>query len=523
MRTKSAFLLPLAAFAAAMLANPENADACGGCFHGVQATSTPSVVTGHRMAVSLSTTQTVLWDQVQYAGDPEDFAWVLPVGAGARIESSTDAWFETLEAVSGTQIVSPVFNCNGNQVQQSEGGGAFSCAGGGASSAAGIAESADAPNYDRDVTVLHEGTVGPYETVTLHATDGMSLNEWLVGHGYQIPPDIAPVIDAYVRERSDFIALRLQPGSGIRQMTPVRVITPGASVMLPLRMVAAGTGAQVSIVLYVISEGRYTTQNFHEVSIDFSRLNWDWSQSISNYTQLRTAALGSGDGKNILTTWVAENGLTAGGTRPDGSAARYSVDGSLNLGGGQATLADLYFAQSARNDGRSNTCGLAVAGLRSNNLAVDNCGATNPAGSATGDAGLSCAPLAADEVSASDFACGNWTDIATAAVGSHPASLWFTRLEAEFPRAALAEDLTLAASGAQTSMTNWHVSATSTNTPPCNASTPPPRKSSACSVRYFDRPNGIAIVGTFVALGAWNIALRLRRRRAQAHAIAVGG
>src|SRR5262245_58458054 len=106
----------------AVVAHSPDAQACGGCFHGVNE-SVPSVVTGHRMALAMSTTQTVLWDQVQYTGDPQDFAWVLPVGDGAYIEESTDAWFEALEAVSSTRLMSPILFCNGNAVQQQESAG----------------------------------------------------------------------------------------------------------------------------------------------------------------------------------------------------------------------------------------------------------------------------------------------------------------------------------------------------------------------------------------------------------------
>jgi hypothetical protein len=62
------------------LLDPGRAEACGGCF--VQP-SERTVVTDHRMALSISTTQTVLWDQIRYSGDPAEFAWVLPVRAGA--------------------------------------------------------------------------------------------------------------------------------------------------------------------------------------------------------------------------------------------------------------------------------------------------------------------------------------------------------------------------------------------------------------------------------------------------------
>jgi hypothetical protein len=79
------------------------------------------------------------------------------------------------------------------------------------------------------VTVLHRETVGPDEALTLRSTSGDALTGWLLQNGYLIPPDIAPVIQAYVAEGADFIALRLRPQTGVTQMKPVRVVTPGVS------------------------------------------------------------------------------------------------------------------------------------------------------------------------------------------------------------------------------------------------------------------------------------------------------
>jgi hypothetical protein len=70
-----AFFVP--AFALALsLAPARDAAACGGCFH-VPGESTQ--VASHRMVISISQTQSTLWDQIQYSGSPSTFAWVLPV------------------------------------------------------------------------------------------------------------------------------------------------------------------------------------------------------------------------------------------------------------------------------------------------------------------------------------------------------------------------------------------------------------------------------------------------------------
>src|SRR5687767_4354067 len=103
------------AFGAALVAlagGAREAEACGGCF---VPPSENTVVTGHRMAVAVSMTQSVLWAQIQYSGDPAEFSWVLPVTAGARLELANDAWFEVLDAVTNLQVLEPPQNCRRNR------------------------------------------------------------------------------------------------------------------------------------------------------------------------------------------------------------------------------------------------------------------------------------------------------------------------------------------------------------------------------------------------------------------------
>ncbi len=49
------------------------AEACGGCFAPPIIQSDVPVITGHRMTFSVNPTRTVLWDQFEYTGSPQDF------------------------------------------------------------------------------------------------------------------------------------------------------------------------------------------------------------------------------------------------------------------------------------------------------------------------------------------------------------------------------------------------------------------------------------------------------------------
>jgi hypothetical protein len=259
------------------LDGPQDAAACGGCFVPSEAVTQ---VTGHRMVLSLSQERTTLYDQIEYEGSPESFAWVLPIKGVADIGLLPDLVFQTLDDNSKIRIQAPpppCAPCDNLGASASVGSSASTTGGGG-------------------VTIVAQEVVGPYETVQLSAEDPAALTDWLKGHGYQIPASIEPVIADYIKQQFGFLAMKLVPGAAIDKMQPVSISTPGASPALPLRMVAAGTGAKTLITLFVIAEGRYEPTNFPSFEIPEKALVWDWDTSSSNYSKLRDAAFKASGG-----------------------------------------------------------------------------------------------------------------------------------------------------------------------------------------------------------------------------------
>ena len=314
-----AFRLALCAGFSSICATPVRpASACGGCFHPPTETT---VVTDHRMAFSISTQQTVLWDQIEYSGSPTDFSWVLPVRSGTVVQASSDAWFAALDAVTSPTITGPSRPCNGSGV------------GCGSSANASFAAEGTAGG---GVQVVSQSVVGPYDTATLKATDPRALQDWLGAHGYVLPTSMEPTIAAYVSGGFDFIALRLQPGLGVQAMQPVRVVTQGADLTLPLRMVAAGVGAQVGVTLYVVGEGRYeAAPPFQNAVVDDSKLFWFHTQNRSNYQELSESLMAQNGGRTWLTEFSGAATLVPSGQGTCGRPGSY----------GGTSIADLYVSQ----------------------------------------------------------------------------------------------------------------------------------------------------------------------------------
>lgn len=271
--------------------SPERADACGGCFG---PSGQVTVATAHRMAVSISPTQTTLWDQIEYAGDPADFAWVLPIAGQMTVELADNAFFEALTAATQINLQGTFSGIGPCPDPCSLGGGGFAAA-----------SESDRGTAEPPVTVYAEKTIGPYETATIGSEDPMALVKWLQDNGYAVDDAILPTIAYYVEKGMNFAALRLAPDAGVNQMQPVRVTTPGLMPVFPLRMVAAGVSQKVGLELYIFAEGQYEASNFPIARIDDADLTWDWETSSFDYEAMFQQKIKEAGGR----AWVMEYGM----------------------------------------------------------------------------------------------------------------------------------------------------------------------------------------------------------------------
>jgi len=511
--------LALASVCAGILAlQPTDARACGGCFHEANApTENTSVITDHRMALAVSTTQTVLWDQVRYQGNPKEFAWVLPVGVGARIELARDEFLQALNLLTAVQITAPPVNCPGTYGGGGGGGGCGYGGGGGSGETyggGGSYGSADAGfTGNGDVNVVSQAVVGPYVAVTIRSSSGVAISQWLVENGFAIPTSIEPVLDFYTQGGFDFIALRLAPNVGVQAMQPVRVVTPGADPTLPLRMVAAGIGSSVGLELYVISEGRYETTSFPAKTIDPTTVQWDPNQLRSNYTEKFAAAVADG-------SWVTEYS----GKLANLSTTYKSVcvgqplvpvpvpcdQGDAGDAGDDATTTTIDDAGDAGPDADDAATPDDAAPIDDD--AQTDAGADDA--SATADDAQSDAAPDADAGSGSCVkyvsACSLFDDYDTATVGLTPYDVWVTRLRTSLPATLLTKDLTLGAAKYQTPISNQIKTTTYTVAyDPCPKPPPQPTYKEGCGCSIAG-DHDVLVSTTFASLALLTL---VRRRR----------
>lgn len=456
--------------AAALAGYEGSAHACGACF---ASSSESTIVNDHRMALSISKEHTILWDSISYSGNPQEFAYVLPARPGTRLEPSKEAWFASLDA-STRPIIMSAQSAGGGGGYYPGGGGGYSgndsydsygnskgsggcCTSDGTSAFSdgrnGPQSSADAgalgaggnsaPAPPREpVTVVEQAVVGPYETVTLRANEPGALQKWLVANGYDIPEIAGPIIESYVAEQFDFIALRLRPGKDVRAMEPIRIVSPGADPSLPLRLMQIGAGASVGITLWVITEGRYHATNFPDATIDFTKLVWDQSQNRSNYQELSKAAMLGG---GFLTEYadhpsleITGQGITPGMMSNPGLADAFATTCVVdpNQTPWQEKEAGAPDADAGDPDAGDPDAG---------DLDAGDSDAGGPA-----DAGTTVTPPPPSWVPK------QCDDLNIALNGLHQNDVWVTRLRANLPRASLAATLKLEPTLKQEPFDNVH-------------------------------------------------------------------
>jgi hypothetical protein len=412
------------ALAASSFLVERDAAACGGCF--TPPAETESVITDERMIFSISKDQTTLYDQINYSGSPKSFAWVLPIKGTVTVGLSADIMFNTIDTLTATQVIEPSPNCPPPPT----------CNFGGFGGAAAPSVAADAAAAKSGVTVTAQAQVGPYETVQLHSNDGSALTNWLKSHGYNIPAPVVPVVQGYVKDKFDFLALKLVPGAGVQSMQPVRVTSKGAGISLPLRMVAVGTGATTGISIWVIADGRWEPQNFPFFTITDSEIAWDWNTSSSNYEQLRLSKEASFKGRG----WEFESSL---------ELSQYTIRQTLN----QA----LQYGPTSSQEG-----GYLSAEGSSGDAGVGDAGAAD---GGAADAGETDADSDGDSTDPQLAAASADLDVLFAGIAGP--NFRITRMRSDVAHSALTDDMYLQASSDQSELTNLHYPQKQIGQPEC--------------------------------------------------------
>jgi len=180
--------------------------------------------------------------QVDYEGDTEDFAWVIPVPGYPELFSVEDEIFYELHEL--TKPTPP---------------SSFGCGWGAGVPTPGLEEG-------EGVQVWEENQVGIYYTTTLSASDPNSLVDWLNDNGYAFPAEGQEILDYYVQKNWFFVAMKIQSDEIVNNsenyfgaVQPIGIMFFSDEMVYPLKISSLSTPSWgTEVLIYAFSDERVT-------------------------------------------------------------------------------------------------------------------------------------------------------------------------------------------------------------------------------------------------------------------------
>jgi hypothetical protein len=117
------------------------------------------------------------------------------------------------------------------------------------------------------VMVLGQGSVGPYDYAIVGSENPREMIEWLRDNGYQITPAMEPLVDVYVREGMNFLAMKLQPDQEVKDIQPVKMTYRSSKPMIPLRLTAVAANPDMAVVTWILAQSQVEPENYAVMNI----------------------------------------------------------------------------------------------------------------------------------------------------------------------------------------------------------------------------------------------------------------
>ena len=283
--------------ALALAAAPSPAHACGGFF----CDSTPVEQNAERILfeVDLDNEVVTATVEIQYAGDADEFAWVVPVlelPDDPQLEVAPGSLMTLLEASTNKQLIFPPTRCSrppdppfvfSETVMRAPG------------------DDDDFANEDGvDVTDLEQ--VGPYAPQRIRSDDADALIEWLNTNGYLITSAMEPAVQEYVAQGYDFLGMKLAPEAGVTDIQPIVIRYPGTEPMVPVVLTSVAAGPEMPIMTFIAGATRWESSNYANLELnEDDRLMADPRTGRDNYYSLARLLTDDADGRAVVTEFAA--------------------------------------------------------------------------------------------------------------------------------------------------------------------------------------------------------------------------
>ncbi len=233
----------------------------GGFFYDVETVGNSAESPNQRTLIIYDGSKETLILQVKYAGNVNDFAWIVPIPqqpeAGA-ITTTSDSIFQILHHYTQPRVV---FGREGSKGWWMPGTrGIFN----------------DSMVFEQGVTVWETLQAGPYEVAVLSGTSSQALVDWLNTNGFSYTNDAESVINFYIQKEWFFVASKVTVQGDLSKsnsayqagLPALKIAFPTDQPVFPLRISEISAASENEIELYVAAPHRMVSESYRTIAMD---------------------------------------------------------------------------------------------------------------------------------------------------------------------------------------------------------------------------------------------------------------
>jgi hypothetical protein len=262
-------------------------DACGGLF----CQNSPVLQSEERIIFTINDDDTVTaYVQIYYSGSAPNFAWVVPVPDVPEIDVADVELFDELDRLTTPEFIAPPRPDCAIALAPTP-------------SPARTATPSPTGTIFATVEVLASGAVGPYAYDVIQSPDPLALTQWLRANDYRITPQMDPLIAAYTDEGMIFLAMKLQPDSGVQEIQPIVMTYPSTMPMIPLRLTAIAAEPNMTVKTWIFGNHQTRPANYAYPTIEDEDIRFT-ENNRHNYMQLLHRTVDLYEGRAMVTEYA---------------------------------------------------------------------------------------------------------------------------------------------------------------------------------------------------------------------------
>lgn len=246
--------------------------------------------------------------RVEYEGEAENFAWIIPaLSVPTDFNVGSQALFDAIKqaTVPTYGITNQADDCSLDDAQGFGDGGSASDSAGGT----GAGEDPSGGDNGGGPVVLAQEQVGAFEITVIGEGEGGELTaqqvfDWLGENGYQQDESALPIIDEYLAEDHNFIAIKLTGGADVDELHPIALRFDHPEPCVPLRLTRIAAVDDMDVRTYFLANDRVVPSTYRHVLVN--PLKIDWPNQAANYKEVITRAVDAdgADGRAFVTEYA---------------------------------------------------------------------------------------------------------------------------------------------------------------------------------------------------------------------------